>query len=32
MIKKCLGCGVVLQTENKEIEGYVRESVYEKSF
>lgn len=31
MIKKCIGCGSILQTENKNKEGYIKESVYEKS-
>ena len=31
MIKKCIGCGEVLQSENINKEGYVKSSVYEKS-
>lgn len=31
MIKKCIGCGSILQTDNINNEGYIKESVYEKS-
>ena len=31
MSKKCIGCGSVLQTENVDLEGFVRSSVYDKS-
>lgn len=31
MTKKCTGCGVTLQTENVEKEGYIRTSVYNTS-
>jgi len=29
MTKKCLGCGSVLQTENRELDGYVEEKDYD---
>lgn len=31
MIKKCIGCGEILQTTNSDEVGYVKESVYNKS-
>ncbi len=31
MTKKCIGCGSVLQTENVDLDGFVKSSVYEKS-
>lgn len=31
MIKKCKGCGSILQTEDKVEEGYINEKVYEKA-
>ena len=31
MIKKCIGCGSVLQTDNVDLEGFVKSNVYEKS-
>lgn len=31
MIKKCIGCGEILQTTNSDEVGYVKESVYDKS-
>ena len=32
MTKKCIGCGSILQTENENKEGYIKESLYETRF
>ena len=31
MIKKCIGCGSILQSENVDLEGFVKSNVYDKS-
>ena len=31
MIKKCIGCGSILQTDNVDLEGFVKSNVYDKS-